>query len=76
VQQEEAAAADEATHLYNECVNTENCTAKELQDCMQQALQAKVKFLRTDFDKLASVANLKHGPQFQEVVRAFHSIIL
>jgi hypothetical protein len=41
---------------------------------MQEAAYPKVKFIRIKYDKLASVANPKHGPQFLEAVNAIHLI--
>lgn len=41
---------------------------------MQEATQAKVKSLQSNFDKLASMANPKHSPKFLEAVRLVISI--
>jgi hypothetical protein len=73
MQQEIATVTTDVARLYNERVIKENRTAK---DCMQEVVQVIVKFLRNDFDKLASVANSKHRPQFIEVVSSIPSIIL
>ena len=46
----------------------ENRTSIGIHSAMNDAAQAKVKSFRTEFDKLAGIANPKHGPKFLEAV--------
>ena len=41
---------------------------------MKDMTQAKVMFLWIDFDKLATMVNLKHKPRFLEAVKAIQPI--
>jgi hypothetical protein len=50
--------------LYYEKTPPENRSAKGLRDAMTQASKAAIKEKKTEYDKVLSIANPKHGPQF------------
>jgi hypothetical protein len=61
-------AAEEAARLYEERTLPIDRTSRALQEAMTDASNAKVKSLRTEFDKLSAVGNPKHGPRWLEEV--------
>ena len=70
-----SAAADEAAGLYEEKTTREDRNSRALHEAMKAAANAKVKSLRSEFDKLSAVGNPKHGPRWLEEVSLeyFHS---
>jgi len=72
MQQEVSAAADEAAGLYEERTPKDERNSRTLHDAMIAAANAKVKFLRSEFDKLSAVGNPKHGTRWLEEVSCIY----
>lgn len=62
MQHDIAAASDEACGVYYEKTPVEELSATALREAMTLASQASVKEKKTDYEKLLSIANPKHGP--------------
>lgn len=66
-----ASAYDEACRLYYENTPTEVRSATGLRDAMNWAYKAVVKDKKTKYEKMLSITNPKHTPQFLAEVIPF-----